>query len=201
MSISDRSHSFRDVSPIYNLADSRHLKAPLYTSLVRSILSLNWTIFPDALTEVYISFLGALATAQTTYVPVILSSLLEEFTDVSPSPDGRLRTALHLNAHWALQHLLTIVPSANTILLKLLRDTFPHKSAERREQVAYVYNLLLIGDYAQHLKGEILSLCVERVVQVDVCHPTVSLTVGGNPNRTRSFGRRNGRGFDAKSVQ
>jgi hypothetical protein len=126
-------------------------------------------VYPDVLSEVYIRFLGALATAQTTYAPLIISCLLGEFTDVSPSPDSRLRTQLHLNAHWALQHLLNVVPSGHTILVKLLRDTFPHKSAERREQVSYVYNLLLIGDYVGHLKGEILSLCVERVVQVDVC--------------------------------
>lgn len=165
----------------------------MYASLVRSIISLNWTVFPDALSEVYIRFLGALATAQTTYVPLIMSSLLAEFADVSPSPDDRLRTTLHLNAHWALQHLLNIVPSGHTILLKLIRDTFPHKSAERREQVAYVYNLLLIGDYAEHLKGEILSLCVERVVQVDVCLVEMPLTTGGDSNRIGPTGGRDGR--------
>ena len=139
----------------------------MYTSLVRSILSLNWITYPTALTQVYIQFLGALATAQTTYLPLMLSCLLSEFTDVSSSPSGK-RTDLQFNAHWAIQHLLDLVPSGHTILLRLIKETFPHKSADRREQVSYVFNLIRISQYAEHLKEDILSLCIERVVLVDV---------------------------------
>lgn len=140
----------------------------MYTSLVRSIVSLNWITYPTAITQAYIQFLGTLATAQTTYVPMMLSSLLGEFTDVSLSPNGK-RTHLQLNAHWAIQHLLDVVPSGHAILLRLIKETFPHKSADRREQVSYVFNLIRISQYAEHLKGDILSLCIERVVLVDVC--------------------------------
>lgn len=145
----------------------RRLEAPLYTSLVRSIVSLNWIGYPPAVIQIYIQFLGALATAQTTYLPMILSYLLGEFTDVTPVPNGK-RTDLHLNAHWAIQHLLDVVPSGHTILLRLIKETFPHKSADRREQISYVFNLIRIGQYVEHLKGDILSLCIERVVLVDV---------------------------------
>lgn len=143
----------------------------MYTSLVRSIVSLNWITYPPALTQVYIQFLGTLATAQTTYLPMMLSCLLGEFTDVSPSSNGK-RTDLQLNAHWAIQHLLDVVPSGHTILLRLVKETFPHKSADRREQVSYVFNIIRISQYAEHLKGDILSLCIDRVVLVDVhLHP------------------------------
>ena len=141
----------------------------MYTSLVRSIVSLNWIIYPPPLTQVYIQFLGVLATAQITYLPMMLSSLLGEFTDVSPPSNGK-RTELHLHAHWAIQHLLDVVPSGHAILLQLIKETFPHNSADRREQVSYVFNLLRISHYAEYLKGDLLALCIERVVLVDVCH-------------------------------
>lgn len=139
----------------------------MYTSLVRSIISMNWTSHPPAFTQIYVQFLGALATAQTSFLPLILSSLLREFSDVSIFSSGK-RTDLQLNAHWAIQHLLNVVPSGHTILLRLIKENFPHKTAERREQISYVFNLIRMGQYVEHLKGDILSLCIERVVQVDV---------------------------------
>ena len=124
-------------------------------------------MYPPALTQVYTQFLGALATAHTTYLPLMLSSLLGEFADVSPTLNGK-RTDLQLNAHWAIQHLLEVVPSGHTILLRLIRETFPHKTADRREQISYVFNLIRIGQYAEHIKGEIIALCIDRAVQIDV---------------------------------
>jgi len=97
----------------------------------------------------------------------MLSSLLGEFADVSPTLNGK-RTDLQLNAHWAIQHLLEVVPSGHTILLRLIRETFPHKTADRREQISYVFNLIRIGQYAEHIKGEIIALCIDRAVQIDV---------------------------------
>lgn len=96
--------------------------------------------------------------------------LLREFSDVSISSAGK-RTDLQLNAHWAIQHLLNVVPSGHTILFRLIRENFPHNSAERREQISYIFNLIRMGQYVEHLKGDILALCIERVVQVDVRTP------------------------------
>jgi RNA polymerase I-specific transcription initiation factor RRN3 len=123
--------------------------------------------YPRALIQVYVQFLGALATAQPSYLPMMLSSLLNEFTFISTVPSGK-RTDLHLNAHWAIQYLLEVVPSGHTMLLRLIKEAFPHPSAERREQISYVFNLLRLSQYVEHLKGEILCVCLERVVLIDV---------------------------------
>jgi len=139
----------------------------MYTPLVRAIVQLNWILYPPAIQSVYVTFLGALATAQTTYLPLMLASLLGEFTDVSPAPNG-LRADLHLHAHHAIRHLLDLVPSGNTILIRSIRERFPHESADRREQISYVFNLIRMGDYVGHLKGDILALCVDRVIKIDV---------------------------------
>jgi len=139
----------------------------MYTPLVRAIVSMDWISLPPAFIQIYVQFLGALATAQTSFLPAILSALLREFSDVSISSAGK-RTDLQLNAHWAIQHLLNLVPSGHTILLRLIKEKFPHRTAERREQISYIFNLIRMGQYVEHLKGEILSLCIERVVRVDV---------------------------------
>jgi RNA polymerase I-specific transcription initiation factor RRN3 len=152
----------------------RRLEAPMFTPLVRDIVQLGWITYPPAILNLYINFLGALATAQTTYLPLMLKSLLGEFTDVSPVSNG-LRSDMQFNAHYAIQHLLELVPSGNTILLKLIRETFPHETAERREQISYVFNLIRIANYAPHVKGDILSLSVNRVIKIDVS-PTIPTT-------------------------
>ena len=144
------------------------LEAPQFTSLVRAIVSLNWLAYPPALLQVYVQFLGSLATAQTTYLPMMLKQLLAELAETAPSPNA-MRTDLQLNAHWAIQHLLDVVPSGSSILHRLIRELFPHPTADRREQISYVFNLIRMGHYAENLKGEILSLCVQRAVQIDVC--------------------------------
>ena len=157
----------------------------MYTSLARSIVTLNWVSFSPALVQVYIQFLGALATAQTTYLPMMLTCLLGEFTDVTPIPN-RKRTDLHLHAHYAIQHLLDVVPSGHGILLRLIRENFPHPTADRREQMSYVFNIIRIGEYVEHLRGDILSLCVERAVLIDVCSCSKRfLTIGRNPTCIR----------------
>jgi len=143
------------------------LEAPTYTSLIRAIVSRNWITFPSAIIPVYIQFLGALVTAQPTHLSMMLSSLLSQFSDVTISENAG-RTDIQLNAHWAMQHLLEVVPSGYSILIRLIRENFPHPTAERREQISYVFNLMRISQYAEHLRGELLSLCVERVVNLDV---------------------------------
>jgi RNA polymerase I-specific transcription initiation factor RRN3 len=130
-------------------------------------VSLNWIAYPPALTQVYIQFLGSLATAQTSYLPLMLKQLLGELADVTTVPNTR-RTDLQLNAHWAIQHLLDVVPSGSTILHRLIRESFPHPTADRRDQISYVFNLIRMCRYVENLKGEILSLCVQRAVQLDV---------------------------------
>lgn len=153
----------------------------MYSSLVREILSMSWVMHPS-MVQVYIEFICALATAHTTYLPLMLSYLLAEFTDVSLVPNGK-RTEFHFHAHWAIQHLLEVVPSGHAILVRSIREKFPHKSVERREQISYIFNLIRIGEYAPHVKGDILSLCVERVVQIDVLSHCFSLTIGRNTAR------------------
>ena len=157
----------------------------MYTSLIRAILLIPWITYPG-LVQVYIEFIGALATAQTVYLPLMLSSLVAEFADVSPASSGKC-SDFHLHVHWAIQHLLNVVPSAHTLLMRTIREKFPHKSAERREQVSYVFNLIRISAYVPHLQGDILSLCVERVVQIDVQRLPASLIVGGNTIRIRQI--------------
>ena len=170
MSVSHRSYTFRNVLLfLLGVLTYSRLEAPLYSTLVRSIVGLNWVSYPPALIQVYVQFLGALATAQPSYLPMILSSLLNEFTFISPLPNGK-RTDLHVNVHWAIQYLLEIVPSGHTVLLRLIKESFPHPTAERREQISYVFNLLRMSQYVEHLKGDILSVCVDRVVLIDVCH-------------------------------
>ena len=78
------------------------------------------------------------------------------------------RSHIHLRAHQALRYLLSLVPSASYTLAAILAGKFPHESDTLRSHAIYVQNLLEIMSYAPELRGDILSLILDRLVKIDV---------------------------------
>jgi RNA polymerase I-specific transcription initiation factor RRN3 len=67
-----------------------------------------------------------------------------------------------------LQHLLELIPTLPSVLEPFLVKNFPHKRQVHAAQVAYIRNLLRVSKYCPHLSEKILSLIIERAIQIDV---------------------------------
>ncbi|RKP34187.1 RNA polymerase I-specific transcription initiation factor RRN3, partial [Dimargaris cristalligena] len=131
--------------------------------LVHTILQLPWTSQPQSIVAIYVQFLGNLVSAQPHHCPVVLDAVATG----SASP-AMLQLEQSNRAHRALQHILSIVPTALTTLYPILVLYFPHKHHSCSNHRHYLQNLLRIIDYAPNLRHQVLSLVIDRIIQIDV---------------------------------
>jgi len=79
--------------------------------------------------------------------------------------------------HSLLQSLFEIIPTLPATLQPLLVQHFPHKRQNRLTQLVYVRNLLRIVDYCPQVAEDVLSTVISRVIEIDVRHPIVGVTI------------------------
>ena len=71
--------------------------------------------------------------------------------------------------HEALRIVLKLVPAGLSELFPALREAFPHRRIDGPGSIVhYTKQLLLIADYLPSLSEKILSLIVERCLEIDV---------------------------------
>jgi len=70
--------------------------------------------------------------------------------------------------HATLQALLSLVPTASKPLFDSLRSRFPYCGCDIEFHAVYTANLLKTSVYAPVLRDRILSLLVDRMVDIDV---------------------------------
>ncbi len=78
------------------------------------------------------------------------------------------RPQLLSRVHQALRYLLKLVPSASGPLASVLASFFPFPTDTTKSHVDYIQNLLRLIKYAPELKGEVISLTIEKLVKIDV---------------------------------
>ena len=143
--------------------------------LVYSILDINWFGREESFVLQYRRFLGALGSAIPGFVKAIMERIVRHFTEL-PSSLGRVpgdptisRRQMLDRLHSVLEYLLRLIPSASGDLAVVLRSEFPnHRTATRRAYISYVTNLFKIAAFTPELKGDILTLTLERIVKIDV---------------------------------
>jgi RNA polymerase I-specific transcription initiation factor RRN3 len=161
------------------------------SDLVKSVVSCEWVGRDEAFVKAYVHFLGSLASAQGSYVSMVLGRLVGNFCggktfltlvsqhclipDLVRLSSGRLagypdvhRDQLSSRIHVALKYLLQLIPSASGTLSPILANQFPSPEDSKKEHVAYIQNLIRVMDYAPELKSDIFALITDRLVKIDV---------------------------------
>lgn len=67
-----------------------------------------------------------------------------------------------------LQHLQELIPTLPSTLLPHLLKHFPHRRLSKNCQITYIRNLLRVSTYCSSLTERILTVIVERAIQIDV---------------------------------
>ena len=88
------------------------------------------------------------------------------FAEGSSSP--LTRRGVYDRVHTLLQHLLSLIPTLPTSLQPVLVRHFPHKRQSQACQITYIRNILRLSEYCPELADRILSLIVDRTIQIDV---------------------------------
>ncbi|KAK7969555.1 RNA polymerase I specific transcription initiation factor RRN3 superfamily [Apiospora saccharicola] len=144
------------------------------SGLVKSVLRCQWLGRDDQFATVYTQFLGALVSAQGSYLNLVLEMLVDKFGNSRPAdwavpgfpPVTRERMQDRL--HQAVRYLLRVFPAANVVLGQVIVSKFPYHDESSRIHLAYVDNLLRLRKYAAQLQTDITDLITNRLVHIDV---------------------------------
>ena len=160
------------------------------SGLVKVLLACEWMGRDEPFVKAYVHFLGSLASAQGTYVGMVLGMLVGHFlggktffvicrgarlTGSVRLSSGRLpgcpdvnRDQLSSRVHVALKYLLRLIPSASGTLSPILAAKFPFSDETKKVHITYIDNLVRVIDYAPELKSDIFALITDRLVKIDV---------------------------------
>ena len=140
--------------------------------------------------------MGALVSARTEWLKVVLEKCVKGFKyraflclesmfvclwGSSASPTGSTytqssphalphltRRLVYSRLHSLLRLLLSLVPTLSPSLSPLLALHFPSKRESRAAQICYIDNLLNLTEYCSALSEDVLTLVVERALNIDV---------------------------------
>ncbi|KAI9138892.1 RNA polymerase I-specific transcription initiation factor RRN3 [Paraphysoderma sedebokerense] len=136
------------------------------SKLVHKILYLDWQKKDEAVAEVFVHFMGNLVSAQSHYAVMSLSSLVVRLRHASNST---VDSAIELNRILkALRNVLSLIPTGPTLLMPQLSKYFPHKSKSVDSHINYTRNCLHLIEVVPVLRDQILSMIVDRCLQIDV---------------------------------
>lgn len=150
--------------------------------LVSAILKINWMKHEDAI-PVYESFILNLLSAHTTYLKMVLRSLIDKFMPnssvASKSTEKMLANIgvssaeekIFCHIHKILQNIIKIVPMAPLTLMPLIAECFPYMRKEGHLQACYIYNLLSITKYLPAFRRGILEIIIDKMIKIDVYCP------------------------------
>ncbi|KAF2739166.1 RNA polymerase I-specific transcription initiation factor RRN3 [Polyplosphaeria fusca] len=144
------------------------------SGLVHAIIDTRWITRNEQFVRSYRHFIRSLLSVHPGYTSAVLGMLVELFLNL-PSPALRhsedspvQRDQLQIRAHECLRYLLRQNPMTSTHLAPILSATFPPPEASVKEHTRYMENILKVQEYCPELKGEILSLIMEKLVKIDV---------------------------------
>ncbi|GAA5924599.1 rDNA-binding RNA polymerase I transcriptional factor [Sporobolomyces koalae] len=143
--------------------------------LVETILAVPWATTEESFVAAYMRFVGALVSARTEWLKVVLDKCVKGFKYRSPytlnSPAALphlTRRLIYTRLHSLLRLLLSLVPTLSPSLSPLLALHFPSKREPRAAQICYIDNLLSLTEYCSALAEDVLTLVVERALNIDV---------------------------------
>ncbi|KAF2791887.1 RNA polymerase I-specific transcription initiation factor RRN3 [Melanomma pulvis-pyrius CBS 109.77] len=144
------------------------------SGLVHAIIECSWIARNEQFVRSYRHLLRSLLSVHPGYTSPVLNMLVNMFLQL-PSPALRqqddppiLRTRLQTRVHECLKYILRQSPMMSTFLAPILSSTFPFPTDTTKTHVQYIKNILRVSGYCPELKGEILSLVMDKLVKIDV---------------------------------
>lgn len=152
--------------------------------LVGIIFDMDWLNRELVFTQEYKPFILNLVSAHPYYLRSCVRMLIKKFlpqagskhsaSGIEKYPDKATREryeGLFIHVHELLKAVATIVPATAKVVMQVMRDCFPYISRDVYSFEAYTRNLLLVIQYLPDLRHQIMSLLVEKMLQLDVRAP------------------------------
>ncbi|XP_050436461.1 RNA polymerase I-specific transcription initiation factor RRN3-like [Adelges cooleyi] len=183
--IRDTGVEIKDFELVKILKDARNCVNILNENLtlfVKVILVLKWMNRSDEVINEYRGFLLEVCCAHNYHTKFAVEQLVSCFSEVNTQEVNRVdgmpseyEEKCYRNVHDTLSELLRIIPLAKDILLAALQKKFPYKRNNTEACLHYIHNLFTILDYEPSLRKNILSLVINRLVEIDAHVPREEL--------------------------
>ncbi|CAD1479145.1 unnamed protein product [Heterotrigona itama] len=178
-----RNSDIKDADLIEFLSNVRQcmsLLGPVHKVLVETLLQIKWTNRSLEVTSAYKVFIEDLICMQIHYAKNAIDNLVEQFKpdedDGTELEIGVSKDIQRLNhIHNILQKVLKVVPMSSKLLLQSLGARFPYFIHGSHTHEVYIYALIQILEYAPHLRFDILSLIINRLMVLDVNIPQLEI--------------------------
>jgi RNA polymerase I-specific transcription initiation factor RRN3 len=136
--------------------------------LVTAVLSIEWLNQDQTFINAYLHLLQNIVSAQSIYVIPVCHMLIQCIVNGQQKYSNIPDAVLFQQIHVALRKILVLIPSGPSVLLPLLTQALPHKSAPIELILFYVKSLLHLSSYSPILSNELINLIVHLIVQIDV---------------------------------
>ena len=144
------------------------------SGLVHAVADMQWLGRDESFVELFRQFLALLLSAHGGYMGSVLRMLVGNFSGILssagqlPSDPKVSKRQMNARLHATLRHLLSISPSASSVLSGMLARNYPASDGSKKTHVNFTRHILKMTEYAPELKSEILSTIVDRLVKIDV---------------------------------
>ncbi|XP_064636420.1 RNA polymerase I-specific transcription initiation factor RRN3-like [Lineus longissimus] len=149
--------------------------------LIGALLQVNWAYKSRAVVLEYQTVLLNLISAHSYYLRSCAKMLVKIFLptfEKSPSATTHITDAQRekddqafIHVHGLLQSIAKIVPLTPQVLMPVLVGCYPFVTKDCYIHACYVRNLLQIAQYMPVLRKQILSLIVEKMLELDALAP------------------------------
>jgi RNA polymerase I-specific transcription initiation factor RRN3 len=140
--------------------------------LITAIIFSDWVGRDESFCSLHIKFLANLAAAQSGYLSKIMQSLVDllgpQRRRRSPEAAVVRQPQIHARSLKALQYIVSLVPSASSLLAQLVQRKLSFDFAKPEERMTFITNFMELMTFVPELKSEILSMVVRTLVGLDV---------------------------------
>ncbi|KAF1996690.1 RNA polymerase I-specific transcription initiation factor RRN3 [Amniculicola lignicola CBS 123094] len=144
------------------------------SGLVHAVIDSQWIARGESYVRAYRHLLRSLVSVHPGYTSAVLYMLVNMFIEL-PSTSLRQqddppvqRPRLLARVHDTLKYILRQGSMTSTHLQPILSSTFPFPKDTTKAHVQYIKNILRVSEYCPELKGEIMSLVMDKLVKIDV---------------------------------
>jgi RNA polymerase I-specific transcription initiation factor RRN3 len=142
--------------------------------MVHAIIDCSWVARDEQFVRSFRRFLSSLLSVHAGFTSTTFSMLVNMFVE-TPSPTMRQRddpkiqrVRIQTRIHETLRYVLRQNSMHSTHLAHTITQAFPFSTDTSKAHEVYIKNILSVTQYCPEIKGEILSLIMDKLVKIDV---------------------------------
>jgi len=166
--------------------------------LVLEFLKIPWYKHEENVWSAYENFILTLVTAHNFYtyavLKILFSSLLPDIPEqehdrlqIFAGEVGEDESLIYNRMLGSIVKIHNIIPLSRNSICDLARKTMPYFKKHVHIHAVFTYNLLLLSEYLQHLRIQLLEIVIANMVKIDLIAPRSELDIEDNDDESEDM--------------